>query len=41
MFSLLGRLPRIGDTVECGSLKLTVEALDGLRIARVLIAPAG
>jgi CBS domain containing-hemolysin-like protein len=34
----VGRKPRVGDTVEEGSRTLTVEALDGLRVARVRIS---
>jgi CBS domain containing-hemolysin-like protein len=33
----LGRRPKIGDTVEIGGRTLRVEALDGLRVARVRI----
>jgi CBS domain containing-hemolysin-like protein len=31
----LGRMARVGDTVEADSVRLKVEALDGLRIARL------
>ncbi len=31
----LGRMAHVGDTVEAGGVKLKVEALDGLRIARL------
>jgi putative hemolysin len=34
----LGRRPRLGDAVELGRRNLTVEALDGLRVARVRIS---
>jgi len=34
----IGRKPRLGDTVEEGLRTLTVEALDGLRVARVRIS---
>ena len=34
----LGRRPRLGDTVEIGGRKIRVEALDGLRVARVLLS---
>ena len=34
----IGRKPRIGDGVEEGSRTLTVEALDGLRVAKVRIS---
>jgi len=31
----LGRMAKVGDTVEADGVKLKVEAMDGLRIARV------
>jgi putative hemolysin len=31
----LGRMARVGDTVEADGVRLKVEALDGLRIARL------
>jgi putative hemolysin len=34
----LGRRPRLGDCVEVGGRKVRVEALDGLRVARVLLS---
>jgi len=34
----LGRRPRLGDLVEVGGRKIRVEALDGLRVARVLLS---
>ena len=34
----LGRRPRLGDTVEIGGRRIRVEALDGLRVARVLLS---
>jgi CBS domain containing-hemolysin-like protein len=34
----LGRRPRLGDCVETGGRKIRVEALDGLRVARVLLS---
>ncbi len=34
----LGRRPRLGDIVEVGGRKIRVEALDGLRVARVLVS---
>ena len=34
----LGRRPRLGDIVEVGGRKVRVEALDGLRVARVLLS---
>lgn len=39
VFGRLGRKPEIGDTVEVGDYMLRVDALDGLRIARLLITP--
>jgi putative hemolysin len=33
----LGRMARVGDTVEADGVRLTVEALDGLRIARLSV----
>ena len=33
----LGRRPKIGDTVEVGGRTIRVEALDGLRVAKVRI----
>jgi putative hemolysin len=35
MLGQLGRMARVGDTVEIDSARLKVEALDGLRIARM------
>jgi DNA-binding transcriptional MerR regulator len=35
----LGRRPRLGDTVETEGRRIRVEALDGLRVARVLLTP--
>ena len=37
----VGRKPKVGDTVEEGSRTLTVETLDGLRVARVRISREG
>jgi len=34
----LGRRPRLGDCVETGGRKIRIEALDGLRVARVLLS---
>jgi putative hemolysin len=34
----LGRRPRLGDAVEIGGRRIRIEALDGLRVARVLLA---
>jgi magnesium and cobalt exporter, CNNM family len=36
----LGRMARVGDTVEAEGVRLKVEALDGLRIARLSVYPA-
>lgn len=36
----LGRMPKVGDVVETDGLRLRVEALDGLRIARLSLSPA-
>jgi CBS domain containing-hemolysin-like protein len=36
----LGRLARIGDTVVVDGVRLRVEAMDGLRIARLSLSPA-
>ena len=33
----IGRRPRLGDSVEIGGRRIRVEALDGLRVARVLL----
>lgn len=38
MLGQLGRMARVGDTVEIDSARLKVEALDGLRIARISLA---
>ena len=35
----LGRRARLGETIEVEGRTIRVEALDGLRVARVLIAP--
>ena len=37
----LGELPRVGDEVEVDGRRLTVTELDGRRIARVRVGPAG
>jgi CBS domain containing-hemolysin-like protein len=34
----LGRRPRLGDNIEVGGRRIRVEALDGLRVARVLLS---
>jgi putative hemolysin len=36
----LGRLPEIGDTIEVEGRTITVQELDGRRIARLLVSPA-
>lgn len=38
MLGQLGRMARVGDTVEADGTRLKVEALDGLRIARISLA---
>ena len=35
----LGRRPRLGDTVDIDGRRIRVEALDGVRVARVLLTP--
>jgi CBS domain containing-hemolysin-like protein len=35
----LGRRPRLGDVVEIDGRRIRVEALDGIRVARVLLTP--
>jgi CBS domain containing-hemolysin-like protein len=35
VFSLLGRRPQVGDSVWVAGVRLSVEAMDGLRVARV------
>jgi CBS domain containing-hemolysin-like protein len=35
----LGRIPRLQDTVEGGGVRLRVDAMDGLRIARISLVP--
>ena len=39
VFSLLGRRPEVGDTVDLGSYRVRVEILDGLRIASLSFVP--
>jgi CBS domain containing-hemolysin-like protein len=39
IFSLLGRRPRMGDTVQIGPYQVRVEALDGLRISSLRFIP--
>ncbi len=39
MLGRLGRRPRMGDGVDVEGRRLRVEALDGLRVARVLLTP--
>jgi putative hemolysin len=40
VLSALGRLPRVGDTVEVAGRRLTVTEMDARRIARVRVGPA-
>jgi len=35
----LGRIPRVGDSVEADGVRLRVESMDGLRIARLSLTP--
>jgi CBS domain containing-hemolysin-like protein len=37
MLGKLGRIPLAGDTVEAGVVRLQVEGMDGMRIARILL----
>ena len=37
----LGRVPRIGDTVTTSGARLTVEAMEGRRVTRLRVCPAG
>ena len=37
----LGRLPKVGDSVEVAGHVLTVTAMDRLRISRIRVTPAG
>ena len=37
----LGRMARVGDTVEASGVRLKVEALDGLRISRLSVYAVG
>jgi putative hemolysin len=39
VFDELGRRPRVGDAVTLGRVTLTVAEMDGLRIARLTVAP--
>jgi putative hemolysin len=39
IFGQLGRRPRMGDTVEAGGQRMTIEELVGLRISRVRVTP--
>jgi CBS domain containing-hemolysin-like protein len=40
VFGLLGRRPQVGDEVDDGKIRATVEGLDGLRIALLRVRPA-
>jgi CBS domain containing-hemolysin-like protein len=37
----LGRIPKVNDVVEADGVRLRVEAMDGLRIARLALARTG
>ena len=37
----LGRIPKVGDTVESGGVRIGVESMDGLRIARLSVKRSG
>jgi putative hemolysin len=39
VLGILGRRPRLGDVVDVEGRRIRVEALDGLRVARVLLTP--
>ena len=39
MLAELGRLPEVGDTIEVEGRTITVQELDGRRIARLLVDP--
>ncbi|HEX6059690.1 MAG TPA: hemolysin family protein [Gemmatimonadaceae bacterium] len=41
VFDGLGRVPRIGDVVELGGFRFEVVDMDGRRVDRVLVRPAG
>jgi CBS domain containing-hemolysin-like protein len=41
MMGRLGRIPKVGDTVEKGGVSIRVEAMDGLRIASLSIKRSG
>ena len=36
----LGRRPKVGDAIECDGRKMRVDALDGLRVAKVWLSTA-
>jgi putative hemolysin len=40
MLGRLGRMARVGDSVAIGEVRLRVESMDGLRIARLSLLPA-
>ncbi len=40
VLAVLGRLPKVGDTVDAGGRRLTVTEMDARRIARVRVGPA-
>ncbi|HPB44855.1 MAG TPA: transporter associated domain-containing protein, partial [Microthrixaceae bacterium] len=39
VFSELGRVPDVGDSIEVDGYRLTVEGMDGRRVERVMIEP--
>jgi putative hemolysin len=39
VLTLLGRVPRVGESVESGGIRYEVVDMDGRRIDRVLVAP--
>jgi putative hemolysin len=41
VFERLDHLPAVGDHISLGSYRLTVEELDGRRIARIRVRPEG
>src|SRR5439155_22774286 len=40
VLGLLGRRPRVGDSIEVAGRRMRVEALDGIRVARVRLSKA-
>jgi putative hemolysin len=41
VFGRLGRRPSVGDAVEVAEYRFTIDEVDGLRVARVRVEPAG